>query len=88
VKCINSVFNAEGKNWTMVIQAIISNILNWVPFIILMALKKYTMDAHGVAIAWDWGQISSLGVNIVLISLYFYHSKKETKINHEEMVVE
>jgi Na+-driven multidrug efflux pump len=87
-ECINSVFNAEGKNWTMVIQAIISNILNWVPFIILMALKKYTMDAHGVAIAWDWGQISSLGVNIVLISLYFYHSKKETKINHEEMVVE
>lgn len=78
---INALFNGKGKNWILTIQALISNLLTFIPFIILHLSGKLVYSTEILTLMFGFSLMVSWIVAITFISGFLIIKKKNFNAN-------
>ncbi|AUB31773.1 hypothetical protein [Spiroplasma floricola] len=75
-------FNGEGKNWLITAQALICNILTFVPFIIINSIGalQYTVDVLALMFGFSLMVSWIIGIIFIVGFLYIENLKEKKKI--------
>ncbi|WP_338985653.1 hypothetical protein [Spiroplasma endosymbiont of Diplazon laetatorius] len=74
-------FNGEGKNWLMAAQAIICNLLTFIPFIILHSIGAIEYSVEILTFMFGFSLLVSWVIGLVFIVMFMVNKRnEETKI--------